>query len=68
MKRHKWVNSNPHRKSPMCIKCGVYRDWQGGDMQCWEYWHPDYTANQKIINHKFTRPDCVVNRPANPEL
>jgi hypothetical protein len=61
MANHKWIDEtiNKYRKQHRCKKCGVYRDWLGGDMQCWEYWHPDYSKNTIISQHKFKRPECV---------
>lgn len=60
MSNHKWKDESfsKYRKTERCIKCGVYRDWIGGDMQCWEYWHPDREINRDIEPHKFKRPDC----------
>lgn len=59
MIRHKWedVSFSKYNKQEHCIKCGVYRDWCGGDYQCWQYWYPVksvYEAIRKI----YKRPEC----------
>lgn len=62
MANHKWKDARESKfsqKQDECVKCGVFRFWLGGDMQCWEYWHPDYQKNVKIGKNKFKRPECV---------
>lgn len=58
MVNHKWKDESfsKYHKTELCIKCGVYRNWIGGDMQCWEYWHPDVKI---YYPNKFKRPDCA---------
>ena len=62
MKNHKWkdVSSRFHPKCERCIKCGIERNWLGGDMQCWQY--IDYRlpkfGDGRISLH---RPSCTPN-------
>ena len=59
MKNHKWKDesSSKYNKEDSCTKCEIFRTWQGGDMQCWEYWYPNGHKHY-TLNHIFKRPEC----------
>jgi len=58
-KNHKWTDEgNKFNKQDRCIKCGVFRTWIGGDMQCWNYWYP-FGHKNHTLNKIFKRPECV---------
>lgn len=60
MVNHKWKDESisKYHKTERCVKCGVYRDWIGGDMQCWQYWWPK-TSDVGMVKTQFKRPECV---------
>ena len=63
MKRHKWKDtSSTIEKSSECEKCGMIRDWQGGDMQCWEYFDPrtPFNTNRTTLNRPECEPDRII--------
>ena len=63
MKRHKWIGITPNNFSPKrekCIKCGIERNWCGGDMQGWEY--TDFNSVIDSDRSTFHRPKCEPNR------
>jgi len=58
MANHKWKDEgNKYNKQYRCVKCGVFRTWIGGDMQCWEYWYPS-GHDKHTLHHIFKRPEC----------
>jgi len=59
MSNHRWtdISFSKYDKEERCEKCGVYRIWIGGDMQCWEYWWPK-SSYFKEVKRQFKRPDC----------
>lgn len=59
MKNHKWkdISFSKHNKAEECTKCGVFRNWRYGDMQCWEYWWPS-KSNFSMAKTQLHRPDC----------
>ncbi len=59
MANHKWMDLTTHKnnKQHRCKKCGVYRDWIGGDMQVWKYWHPRKSFSE-TVKYSFQRPEC----------
>ena len=59
MANHKWKDESysKYHKSQHCIKCGVYRNWRYGDMQCWEYWWAR-TNHSHTVKKQFERPEC----------
>lgn len=61
MVNHKWKDESFSRyyKEERCIKCGVFRTWLGGDMQCWEYWWPK-KYDLAMIKKQFNRSTCRI--------
>ena len=59
MPNHKWKDESfsKHKKEDCCIKCGVFRSWQYGDMQCWKYWWPK-KHEIDMVKTQFERPEC----------
>ncbi len=68
MANHKWkkdagieeYGSNHHT----CTKCGIGKNWWGGDFQCWQYtWFVNgIAANGQphySLKESFKRPECV---------
>lgn len=57
MKKHKWKTliDWKNKKTQECEKCGVFREWLFGDMQCWVY---TYLGSRKEY---VKRPDCNRN-------
>ncbi len=62
MKRHKWLppeyRFEERTKNQKCSKCGLNREWLGGDYQCWVYYR--MVSNGAELNRKetFVRPEC----------
>ena len=59
MANHKWKDEYSTKvfKQESCVKCGVFREWYGGDMQCWVYEYPK--GHEKYTSRKiFKRPEC----------
>ena len=59
MKNHKWkdITDYPYSKVEKCIKCGIERNWEYGDMSCWEY--IDYRLQMGGQRTTYHRPSCT---------
>ena len=62
MKRHKWLlpenRFEESIKNQKCSKCGIYREWYGGDYQCWIYYRMEANGAEWERNETFDRPEC----------
>ena len=66
MKRHKWEEEQIHEygtKPHTCVKCGIRKNWWGGDFQCWQYtWFITGKAmngeSYISLRESFHRPEC----------
>ena len=59
MSNHKWkdTSSRFNPKQGICTKCGIERNWLGGDMQCWEYL--DLRLAYGSSRTTLYRPECT---------
>jgi hypothetical protein len=68
MANHRWKEEgelNKITKLHVCTKCGIYKEWIGGDYQCWEYWWIEScpATNGGVfssVKKTYKRPECKV--------
>lgn len=54
IKKHKWqfVKDTKNQKIDECTKCGIFREWVGGEYQTWYYTRCGQNKGS------FHRPNC----------
>jgi len=64
MANHKWKDQSVSKwhKQFECVKCGVWKDWEGGDMQCWVFWYPNGHKKHRAGANIYDRPECITKK------